>query len=140
VKTSNILTTLPNGGSPKLAHKELTHQIIGAGIHVLKTLGPGFVEQVYHNAMCLTLDKRGLAFDKEVDFPVVFEGVEVGRHRLDLLVEDKIVVELKACARVEARHVKVVGSYLAATGLDYGLVLNFSNSPLEIRRVVRKGA
>ena len=64
----------------------------------------------------------------------------IGRHRLDLLVEDKIVVELKAVSRIETRHVVIVGSYLAATGLDYGLILNFSTSPLEIRRVVRKGA
>ena len=122
-----------------LAHGGLTKRIIGAAIYVHKTLGPGFIESVYHNAMCLTLDKRGIVFDKEFEVPVVFEGVEVGLHRLDLVVEDKVVVELKACSRIEARHVNVVGSYLAATGIDFALVLNFGGSTVEIRRVVRKG-
>ncbi|MFC1611503.1 GxxExxY protein [Myxococcota bacterium] len=109
--------------------------MIGAAIHVHKTLGPGFIESVYQNALCITLEKRGIQFEKEYEVPVIFEGVEVGVHRLDLLVEDLIVVELKTCRRVEVKHIAVVRSYLRATALDYGLLLNFGAAPLEIRRV-----
>ncbi|MFC1609570.1 GxxExxY protein [Myxococcota bacterium] len=109
--------------------------IIGAAIHVHRTLGPGFLESVYHNALCLTLGKRGIEFEKEPEIPVIFEDVEVGTHRLDILIPDQLVVELKAIKQLERVHFAVVRSYLRATGIKDGLVLNFAKPTLEIRRV-----
>ncbi|MFC1610938.1 GxxExxY protein [Myxococcota bacterium] len=112
-----------------------TRNVIGAAIHVHKTLGPGFLESVYHNALCLTLAKRGIEFDKEPEIPIIFEDVEVGTHRLDILIPDQLVVELEAIKQLERVHFAVVRSYLRATGIEDGLILNFAKPTLEIRWV-----
>ncbi|MFC1611986.1 GxxExxY protein [Myxococcota bacterium] len=93
------------------------------------------IEQAYHNALCLTLGKRGIEFEKEPEIPVIFEDVEVGTHRLDILIPDELVVELKAIKQLERVHFAVVRSYLRATGIEDGLILNFAKPTLEIRRV-----
>ena len=131
-----MTNTTPQLANGNLAHADLTRQIIGAAIAVHKKLGPGFIESVYQNSLCIELDKWGLSFTKEQDVPVFYDDIEVGLHRLDLLVEDKIVVELKACRTIETRHIAVVRSYLRATDLNHGLVLNFSTAPLQIKRVI----
>ena len=116
-------------------HVPAAEGIIGAAIDVHKILGRGFVEAVYHNALCIELHDRGIEFDKEVDIPVIYRDVEVGLHRLDILIPDQLVVELKAVKTVERVHMMFVRSYLRATGLADGLILNFSKPILEIRRV-----
>ncbi|MFC1611431.1 GxxExxY protein [Myxococcota bacterium] len=112
-----------------------TRSIIGAAIDVHKTLGPGFLESVYHNALCILLSERGIEFEKEPEVPVLFHDVEVGTHRLDILIPDQLVVELKAIKQLERVHFAVVRSYLRATGIEDGLILNFAKPTLEIRRV-----
>ncbi|MFC1611626.1 GxxExxY protein [Myxococcota bacterium] len=131
----NNITGPSHGVSPRYRDVPVTHEIIGAAIHVMKSLGPGFLESVYHNALCLTLDKRGIEFDKEPEIPIIFEDVEVGTHRLDILIPDQLVVELKAIKQLERVHFAVVRSYLRATGIEDGLILNFAKPTLEIRRV-----
>ena len=79
-----------------LEHEDLTSKIIGAAIEVHKTLGPGYVESVYENALALELRMRDLPMKRQLTVPVVYRGCEVGMHRLDLCVEDQIVVELKS--------------------------------------------
>lgn len=118
-----------------LAHKELTEQIIGAAIEVHRKLGPGFLESIYENALVIELRKRGLSVEKQVEVPVFYDGVEVGTHRLDLLVAGMIIVELKAIKALEDVHFAVVRSYLAAMRLEHGLLLNFARPVVEIKRV-----
>ena len=79
---------------------------------------------------------RGLKVEQQVEVPVEYEGVEVGRHRLDLLVEETIVVELKAIKNLEAVHFAIVKSYLRAVGKEHGLLLNFAKPTLEVKRVI----
>jgi GxxExxY protein len=119
-----------------LEQEELTGKIIGAAIQVHRTLGPGFVEAIYEKALVLELKKRGIKVACEVHVPVCYEGVVVGRHRLDLLVEDQIIVELKAVNAFDDAHFAVVKSYLKATGLKHGLLLNFGKKVLDPRRVI----
>jgi GxxExxY protein len=94
------------------------------------------LESIYENAMRVALLKRGLAFAYQHDTRVLYEGVEVGMHRLDLVVEDEIVVELKAIKALEEIHFAQVRSYLKATRLHVGLLLNFNAPTLVIKRIV----
>ncbi len=119
-----------------LEHGELTERIIGAAIEVHKRLGPGFLESIYENALVIELGKRGLKTDQQRQIPVTYDGIEVGKHILDLLVEDTIVVELKAIKNLEDIHFAIVRSYLKAVGRRHGLLLNFQKPTLEVRRVI----
>jgi GxxExxY protein len=118
-----------------LEHEELTGEIIGAAIEVHRALGPGFLESVYETALVVELRHRGLSFERQRSVPIVYRGVEVGLHRLDLFVADEIVVELKAIKELLNEHFAIVRSYLRAAGRDHGLLLNFAKSTLEVKRV-----
>lgn len=118
-----------------LAHRELTEQIIGAAIEVHRRLGPGFLESIYENALVIELRKRGISVEKQVEVPVFYDGLEVGLHRLDLLVGGIIIVELKAIKAIEDVHFAVVRSYLSALRLEHGLLFNFARPVLDGKRV-----
>ena len=119
-----------------LEHEELTEKIIGAAIEVHRRLGPGFVESVYENALVIELRKRGLKVEQQREVVISYDGEEVGRHRLDLFVEDTFVVELKTVKNLEDIHFAIVKSYLRAVGKEHGLLLNFAKVTLEARRVI----
>jgi GxxExxY protein len=119
-----------------LEHHDLTEAIIGAAIEVQRKLGPGFLESIYERALCLELGKRNLRFLHQPDVQVFYDGEPIGKHRLDLIVDDTIIVELKATQGIEEAHFAVVRSYLRAAGKKHGLILNFGRVPLEIKRVV----
>jgi len=119
-----------------LAHEELTGRIIACAIEVQKTLGPGFLESIYEAALMVELRRTGLSFEQQKILPIRYRGILVGEHRLDLLVENLIVVELKAVSALEDIHFANVRSYLKATGLEHGLLLNFATMPLTIKRVI----
>jgi GxxExxY protein len=119
-----------------LEHEALTEQIIGAAIEVHRRLGPGFLESVYEKALIIELRKRGLAVQHQIKVTVTYDGKEVGHHRLDLLVEDTIVVDLKAIKNLEDIHFAVVRAQLKAVGREHGLLLNFGKTTLEPKRVI----
>ena len=115
----------------------LTGGIIGAAIEVHRGLGPGFLESVYEEALVYELAQRGLGCERQVLVPIVYRGrVEVGKHRLDLLVEKRIVVDLKAISELLDIHFAVVRSQLRAVGLKHGLLLNFAGTTLRAKRVI----
>lgn len=118
-----------------LEQEDRTGRIIGAAIEVHRALGPGFLEAVYENALALELAARGIPFTRQVSAPVEYRGAVVGTHVLDLMVEDQIVVELKALQSLQEIHFVVLRSYLKATRRDHGLLLNFAKTALEIKRV-----
>lgn len=115
-----------------------SEKVIGAAIAVHKALGPGFREEVYQNALCLELEKRGLKVARSVIIPVYYDGVEVGKHMLDLVVDDRLVVELKAVSCFLEIHGAQLMAYLRAADLRVGLLLNFGEWPLGIRRHINK--
>jgi GxxExxY protein len=119
-----------------LEHGELTGQIIGAAIAVHRALGPGFLESIYENALVVELHSLELPVQRQASIPVLYRGIEVGLHRLDLLVAGHIVVELKAVRDLDEAHFAVTRSYLRAVGKEHGLLLNFAKKTLEARRVV----
>ena len=122
----------------ELEHEELTGRIISAAIEVHKALGPGFLESIYENALSVELRHRKMAFQRQLCIPVLYRGVEVGLHRLDLFVADQIVVELKSVKEITDSHFVVVRSYLRAVDRQHGLILNFSKPKLEIKRVTTR--
>src|SRR5271168_4506080 len=119
-----------------LEHEALTERIIGAAIEVHRRLGPGFLESVYEKALIIELKKRGLTLQNQMEVIISYDGEEVGLHRLDLLVEDTIVVDLKAIKSLEDIHFAVVRSQLRAVGRQHGLLLNFAKTTLEPKQVI----
>jgi GxxExxY protein len=115
-----------------------TREVIGAAIAVHTELGPGFLESVYEQALAVEFAIRGIAFVRQKPIPLFYRDHQIGEHRLDFLVEEKIVVELKAIEALENVHFAIVRSYLKATGLSDGLLLNFSSIPLTVKRVRRE--
>lgn len=120
----------------ELPYKDLTEKIIGAGIEVHKQLGPGFIESIYENALILELKEKGLKVTNQVDIPVIYRNQQIGLHRLDLLIDDTIIVELKAMKTIDDIHFAVVKSYLKAAGKNHGLIMNFAKTKLETKRVI----
>jgi GxxExxY protein len=114
-----------------------SNEIISAAIEVHKTLGPGFLESIYHNSLKIELKKRNLPFETEKKITIKYKYEEVGDHRLDLLVNSEVVVELKAIQNISDVHLTQVISYLKASGLRVGLILNFSRTKLDIKRVIQ---
>ena len=121
-----------------LRDKEITEPIIAAGIAVHRELGPGFLESVYEQALAVEFALNGIAFIRQKAVPLFYRDHQIGEHRLDFLVEGKIIVELKAVEALENVHFAIVRSYLKATELADRLILNFSTMPLTVKRVCRE--
>jgi len=100
-------------------------------------LGPGFLESIYEAALAIQLRKDGLIVESQKEVRICYDGQEVGVHRLDMVVENAVIVELKAAKDFDASHLAQIISYLTATGLKTGLLLNFGKARLGIKRVVR---
>jgi GxxExxY protein len=115
--------------------EELSGRILGAAVEVHKALGPGFLESIYQKAMEVALDHRGIAFQRQKEVHVFFEEVDVGVQRLDLVVEEHVILELKAVKALEDIPYAQLRSYLKATGLRIGLLLNFNAPTLVIKRI-----
>jgi GxxExxY protein len=122
----------------ELEHEQLTDKIIGCAIEVHKKLGPGFLESIYENAFVIELQKQNLKIERQREVVINYDGVEIGRHRLDLIVDDTIIVELKAVKNIEDVHFAIVKSYLKALGKEHGLIINFSQKVIEVKRVIHK--
>jgi GxxExxY protein len=118
-----------------LRHAELTDQIIAAAIEVHRTLGPGFLEAIYERALVIEFQERNIPFKQQVQMIVTYRGSEVGRHRLDLIVDDTIIVELKTVSALTEGHIKTTKSYLKAARKTDALLLNFSTPTLGIKRI-----
>jgi len=115
----------------------LTYGIIEAVIKVHAVLGRGFVESVHHRALAIELRKRALAVEHEVEVEIEYDGHVVGRHRLDLVVDRRVIVELKTVEELGRPHYAQVRSYLRATGLPVALLVNFSKEKADYRRIER---
>mgnify|MGYP000049957953 CR=1 FL=1 len=124
-----------NNGQKEAASNALTERIIQGIVKVHRTLGPGFLESIYRNALVLELIGKGLKVESEKEVTVYYEGRPVGTHRLDILVEGKVVLELKTVEQLTAAHYAQIRSYLKATGLNVGLLVNFAKQRSDFRRV-----
>jgi GxxExxY protein len=118
-------------------HEDLTAKALEACFEVVKELGAGFLESVYEKAMLIALQQRGLSVKAQFPLAVKFRGQVVGEFYADLLLEDKVIIELKAVRALTPEHQAQLINYLNATGIDVGLLVNFGNPKLEYRRFRR---
>lgn len=115
---------------------ELTYQINGAIFEVNCTLGAGFLEKVYETALVVELRKRGIKADSQVPIRVSYKGIVVGEYFADILVEDKVIIELKAVEELSKIHEAQLLNYLKATEVKVGLLVNFKHPKATIKRMV----
>ncbi len=120
----------------KMADKEITERIIGCAFTVHGKLGSGFLEKVYENALVHELGKNGISVQQQVPVTVRYDRLAIGEYFVDLLVENRIVCELKAHRTIAPEHEVQLVNYLAATGFDIGLLINFGKS-VSVRRKYR---
>jgi GxxExxY protein len=118
-----------------LIHEELTSTILSACFEVINELGAGFIESVYEKALLIALHQKGLKAIAQVPIDVSFRGESVGHFYADILVEDTVVLELKAVSAIAPEHKAQLINYLKATGIEVGLLINFGNPKLEYRRL-----
>lgn len=121
-------------------HTEITEAVIGCAFEVINELGPGFLESVYEKALLLALHQKGLAAVAQYPLKISFRGENVGEFFADILVEQKVLVELKAIKMLAPEHQAQLINYLHASGIEVGLLVNFGNSKLEIKRCFKSNA
>jgi GxxExxY protein len=116
--------------------KTLSERVIGCAFEVSSTLGAGFLEAVYENALCCELAEQGIPFQWQKPLEVKYRDRIVGNYIADVIVEDKLLLELKALSKVTGEHEAQVMNYLKATGMSVGLLLNFGTPRLGVKRIV----
>ena len=116
---------------------EICYKIIRAAMAVHRHFGPGYLEEVYKNAMMVELEAAGLRSEKEVPIEVAYKGIRVGDYRADIVVEKRLILELKAVTALNAAHEAQLVNYLNATGIDDGLLINFGAASLQHKHKYR---
>ena len=121
-----------------MEYEELTKNIIGCAYRVYNSMGFGFLESVYEKCIQIELQKLGLKAEFQKPIKVQYEGINVGYFIADILIEDKIIVELKSVLKLNKIHEAQLVNYLVATGLNIGLLINFGEQKVEVKRKYRK--
>lgn len=123
--------------SEEYKHVDITRKIIGCAMTVHNHFGMGFLEIVYQRALVIELRKAGLKCESEVEKEIFYEGIQISKRRLDIIVEDKVLVEMKALSELDpASHNKIL-NYLRVFSIEVGLLLNFGTPKLQYKRFVR---
>ena len=120
----------------KYPERDLTEKIIGAAFNVSNTLGAGFLEKVYENALVVELTRSSISVEQQKTYQVAYEGTVVGNYVADLVVDGRVIVEVKAAKQLDAVHDAQLLNYLKATGIRVGLLLNFGRAKLQVKRLV----
>ena len=121
----------------KYKYSELTGKIIGCAMEVHKILGNGFQEVIYQRALAIEMSQQGIDFSREHEMKIYYKDYEIGIRRVDFLVEDKIMVEIKALVSLEEVHLAQAKNYLEAYNLEVGLLINFGAKSLQFKRIMR---
>ena len=120
----------------RFLYKELTERVIGAALKVHKELGSAYEEKIYQRALYLEFQKEKIKFEREKEINVKYDKITIGKKKLDFVVDNKIIIELKKSDEINNVHIAQVVSYLKALDLKVGLILNFGLSKLQIKRVI----
>lgn len=120
----------------KLMYENLTYQLRGIFFRVYNELGSGLSETIYHRAIIKELDRLKIPSKAEKTVEIKFQDEKIGLQKLDLLVDNKVIIEIKSASNLHHAYKKQILSYLKATGLRVGLLVNFGTSPIQIRRYV----
>lgn len=117
----------------------LTGKIIGCAMEVHRILGNGFQEVIYQRALAKEMSLQGLGFSREHEMTILYKGYEIGTRRVDFFVEGKVMLEIKALVQLEDVHLAQAINYIEAYGLEVGLLINFGNTSLQFKRVMKPG-
>jgi GxxExxY protein len=120
----------------QIIHKELSYKIVGCGMEVHSKLGPGFLEKVYENSLMVLFRRDGIEAKQQTPIKVIFEGEIVGVYCADILVDEKIILELKTVDKIVDVHRAQILHYLRATGIKLGMIFNFGSKNFEYERLV----
>ncbi len=121
----------------EILFKTLSFAVVGAAMEAHRILGPGFLESVYQAALEKELTLRGIPFQRQIELSVMYKGDLVGVYKADLIIDGKIVIEIKGISKLNASHRAQALHYLAATGLELAILINFGAGSLEYQRVVK---
>jgi len=119
-------------------HSDLKGKIIGCAMKVHAALGNGFQEVIYQRSLAVEMEKQGLGFARELEMTIYYEGVDIGIRRVDFLVQDIVMLELKAISQLEDIHLSQALNYLEAYKLEIGLLINFGGRSLEFKRITNE--
>lgn len=114
---------------------EITYKIIGCAMKVHNTLGNGFQEVIYQRCLAIELERAGLGFGREIEQTIFYEGIHVGTRRADFVVEEKVIVEIKALINLEDVHLAQANNYVVAYDFPTGLLINFGATSLQYKKV-----
>lgn len=119
-------------------YNDLSEKIIGRAIEVHKNLGPGLLESIYESALCIEFDLKNISYKRQFEIPILYKKYEIGKHRLDLIVDNKIILELKAVDNLNPIFEAQLLSYLKISGFKLGLLINFNQILLKdgIKRII----
>lgn len=117
-------------------YSDITEKIIGCAMRIHQRMRNGYQELIYHRCLIIELKKAGLSFSSEMELPIYYEGIYVGKRRVDFLIDGKIVVEIKALSELTDAHLAQALNYLETMELEIGLLLNFGSKSLEIKRLI----
>lgn len=117
--------------------EELIKKVMACAVNIRRQLGPGYLESVYKNAMIIELRKWGLGYEVERPINVYYDQVLVGEFRADIIVENMLILEMKATHSLHVAHELQLVNYLTATGMDHGLLINFGSDEIQIKRKYR---
>jgi len=118
-------------------YSDITEKIIGCAMEVHRTLGNGFQEVIYQRALAIEMAEKGLGFSREHEMDIFYKKQKIGSRRVDFFVEEKIMVELKAVIQLEDVHLAQAINYLEAYNMEIGLLINFGNTSLQFKRVMK---
>ena len=121
-----------------MQYKELTERIIGCAYKVYSTMGFGFLESVYENCLMIELEKEGLNAERQRAINVYYKDTLVGEFKADIVVEDTVIVELKSVRQMTSAHEVQLVNYLVATNMPVGLIVNFAENKVQVKRKLKE--
>jgi GxxExxY protein len=117
-------------------YSDITEKIIGSAMRVHQRMRNGYQELIYHRCLIIEFKKIALSFLSEIELPIFYDDIEVGKRRVDFLIENKVIVEIKALSELADVHLAQALNYLEAMNLEIGLLINFGAKSLEIKRLI----
>ncbi len=117
-------------------YSEITAKVIGCAMKVHQKMRNGYQELIYHRCLIIELDKQGIKFLQEMELPIFYDGIQVGKRRVDFLIENKVVVEIKAVTELTDTYLSQALNYLESLNLEIGLLINFGSKSIEIKRII----
>ena len=117
-------------------YSEITEKIIGCAMRVHQRMRNGYPELIYHRCLAIELNKMNLSFSTEIELPIFYDNIPVGKRRVDFLIESKVIIEIKALSELTDAHFAQALNYLEVMNLEIGLLINFGSKSLQVKRLI----